>query len=589
MVGPRLSIVIVVGCVMMCGAAYALQNTDRPADYVPREVVSQGGAADFVLLEDILPWDHARNEDALKALGYSYAVVRSTDFGAYDLTETKVIVVASDQPDSFYQRLEAQAGKLEAFVAGGGVLVAHLCCEGWATGNWNDDPFLPGAPATQWAYGPTQFVTPVTPAHPVLARISDAELDNWNYTTLGWFIGLPPGVTNVVGYEGDPNGRPCYVEYLHGYGLVLATMMAPDWYGGSNVGARFRMQQDELSYALSQATVHGARLLWAGVAGFEQDGVDPDEGNPDSTPFTLKVQYLHSEGTPPTRANCIVQRREGGAWQWYKAMGMTLESGTPETGAIYSCSRQLPNGIYRYRFRFATADGDVPGRPAHFNDGPLIVGRPFLRWTGEAGFEGDGVDPDAGYRRSTYGFAVLYSDSRGDTPTVAQLIIRRNGVLLGAWKMTPDTAGDDRLGRAYRTQVYLPRPGYYRYRFRFFDASGMAAGEPSRWHTGPRVTIEPPSLALSSLAAVPTAAGAQITFTLASPAQVEAHLLNLAGRPVGTLCRGRPCEAGANTLLWNGRSDTGVRVPGGTYLVEVTARTDDGAQSRALAQVRLDR
>ncbi len=96
-------------------------------------------------------------------------------------------------------------------------------------------------------------------------------------------------------------------------------------------------------------------------------------------------------------------------------------------------------------------------------------------------------------------------------------------------------------------------------------------------------------LALSGLAAVPSAAGAQITFTLSAAAQVHARVLNIAGRPIKTLCHWRGCEAGTNTLLWNAASDGGLSVPNGTYLVEVTVRAEDGAQARALSQVSLQR
>jgi hypothetical protein len=97
------------------------------------------------------------------------------------------------------------------------------------------------------------------------------------------------------------------------------------------------------------------------------------------------------------------------------------------------------------------------------------------------------------------------------------------------------------------------------------------------------------SPALAGLTAVPTRAGAQVSFTLAAAADVEARVLNMAGRPVRTLCQGRDCAAGANTLLWNATSDAGLRVPSGAYLVEVVARTPDGSQARAVTTVRLSR
>lgn len=94
---------------------------------------------------------------------------------------------------------------------------------------------------------------------------------------------------------------------------------------------------------------------------------------------------------------------------------------------------------------------------------------------------------------------------------------------------------------------------------------------------------------LTATAAVPTNAGAQVTFGLASAAQVQARVLNIAGRPIKTLCRAKDCDSGTNTLLWNAQSDTGLPVPNGTYLIEMTAKAEDGRQGRALTQVSIRR
>jgi Tol biopolymer transport system component len=97
------------------------------------------------------------------------------------------------------------------------------------------------------------------------------------------------------------------------------------------------------------------------------------------------------------------------------------------------------------------------------------------------------------------------------------------------------------------------------------------------------------SLQLSGVSAVETVTGAEVTFTASADASVTATVLNLAGRPVRTLCRDQECKAGANTLLWDGQSDLGLAVPNGTYLVEVAARSTDGTQARAIGRVRIER
>ncbi len=97
------------------------------------------------------------------------------------------------------------------------------------------------------------------------------------------------------------------------------------------------------------------------------------------------------------------------------------------------------------------------------------------------------------------------------------------------------------------------------------------------------------TLVVTAATAMPTAAGAQIVFTVSAPASVTATVRNLAGRPVRTLCRARDCNPGGHTLSWNAQSDRGVSVPSGMYLVELLAASPDGGQARALTAVRIER
>jgi hypothetical protein len=96
-------------------------------------------------------------------------------------------------------------------------------------------------------------------------------------------------------------------------------------------------------------------------------------------------------------------------------------------------------------------------------------------------------------------------------------------------------------------------------------------------------------LTLCGTTAAPTPSGAQITFKLSAAAQVQARILNIAGRPVTTLCRATECEAGTNTLLWNGLSDSGLPVPNGTYVVQVTALSENGQQAEGLCVLKMTR
>ena len=94
-----------------------------------------------------------------------------------------------------------------------------------------------------------------------------------------------------------------------------------------------------------------------------------------------------------------------------------------------------------------------------------------------------------------------------------------------------------------------------------------------------------PSLAIVSVSAAPTVAGAAICVQLSRPAELRLIVRNLAGRPIRHLAT----HAGttAEVIIWDARNDLGTRTPAGQYLVEVQAFAGDGSISRALAPLAL--
>ncbi|MHB8993862.1 MAG: Ig-like domain-containing protein [Armatimonadota bacterium] len=98
-------------------------------------------------------------------------------------------------------------------------------------------------------------------------------------------------------------------------------------------------------------------------------------------------------------------------------------------------------------------------------------------------------------------------------------------------------------------------------------------------------TTKPAAAAAVTVASQPTALGAQIIVNLASAAEVTVSVRNLAGREVAVLQPGL-LEAGARSLLWNGRSSAGTKVPAGIYLVQVTARGTNGTVCSAIGSLR---
>lgn len=111
--------------------------------------------------------------------------------------------------------------------------------------------------------------------------------------------------------------------------------------------------------------------------------------------------------------------------------------------------------------------------------------------------------------------------------------------------------------------------------------SFKATGEPRRL----KVTVSPDGigqLAVVPQAAVQTAAGVAISYTLSRAANVDVVITNIAGRAIRRLSSSDVQSAGLNTLTWDGRDRNGLSVPAGQYLVTITGRTETGQESRAV-------
>jgi parallel beta-helix repeat protein len=351
-------------------------------------------------------------------------------------------------------------------------------------------------------------------------------------------------------------------------------------------------------------------LAWVGMPGFLADGHDPGAGAPDTTEFAFRVKITDPDDTAPAEMTVEVQRVEDcRTWVTITTLPLSPLFGTWATGMMCGATTTLPNGAYRYCFYAEDAEGAAAtGDPATWSQGPKLIGPPQLWCTGLPGREGDYLDPETGIAGETrFKFSVQCTDGEGTAPVPRRLEIQRKraddtwrgvcNVVMAAW------GGGLRGGKYYNLSRKLPA-GEYRYRFVFADDDGPATGSDSagpdatQWRLGPVVTAALSALdrtaggadaLLTSLGALPCANGAQIVFSLSAPMAVDGRILNIAGRTVCTLCNAKECDAGANTLLWNARSDSGLRVPDGTYLIEVTAKAEDGGQTRTLAQVRLSR
>ena len=77
----------------------------------------------------------------------------------------------------------------------------------------------------------------------------------------------------------------------------------------------------------------------------------------------------------------------------------------------------------------------------------------------------------------------------------------------------------------------------------------------------------------------------EIAFTLSANAELSAEIRSGDGRVLRHLTAGRAAPAGTGRLLWDLRSDGGISVPAGVYVLQITARTSNGQAARAVQPI----
>lgn len=205
------------------------ETTDvAPAGYTPTPTAEILGNSEVLLIQDFWPWSHDSNRLAIIDVGKTYGVINSNSLAGTDLTLYKIVMIASDQPTSYYVNIDANIAKIEAFVHGGGVYIAHAADMGWHVGNWAGYDIMPGG------------VTHVTilrndiqvayPASPVVngpyGVLNAAYFANWGASTHGWFTNVPPMAQIVMT---TASTKPTYIVFNYGSGRVQATMQTIEW------------------------------------------------------------------------------------------------------------------------------------------------------------------------------------------------------------------------------------------------------------------------------------------------------------------------------------------------------------------------
>ncbi|MEW6096264.1 MAG: choice-of-anchor X domain-containing protein, partial [bacterium] len=247
-------------------------------------------------------------------------------------------------------------------------------------------------------------------------------------------------------------------------------------------------------------------LYWVYEEGYIADGVNPNSGKPGNM-FTYKVKYqdYNNDSPMPGYPKVYIYNQND---TLFAVATMTLESGEGDwfTGAVYvyATNKFTTAGWYKYKFEAKDIYGaDAGGAPIWKRIGPAITGNaPVLSWTGEPGYEIDGLNPEYTSPNSLYTYRIKYSDADGDPPYGDRVYVSiyKNGKLYYLLPLMHKCGSNYKEGVIFSQTYYLFRPGIYSYKFEAKDKWGVSAiGTPTYLLSVGPIISNPPQLLWAEL------------------------------------------------------------------------------------------
>ncbi|MEW6609641.1 MAG: T9SS type A sorting domain-containing protein, partial [bacterium] len=294
-------------------------------------------------------------------------------------------------------------------------------------------------------------IAPAVNSAPVLSN-GTVNPTNGNVSTLYTFSVRYQDSEGYVPYPGYPKvhiliggvdipGSPIILPYHDGgnisSGRVYSNPITLS-YNNSNYSYYFEAMDIYRKMATPTSTYYGPvvtgggncgpELLWVGTGGYVSDGLEPEIGTR-GTIFTFKVRYrdLNNDQPKPGYPQVHIKTNEG----TYTSLKMNFEEGVVSCG-VYMATTTLSR-ITNYTYYIEAFEDNPENNSIRLPlkvemKGPRVTNAPILTWTGESGFESDGVNPDYGtVNSSSFTYKVRYYDTDGNLPKYVHLWIYKDG------------------------------------------------------------------------------------------------------------------------------------------------------------------
>lgn len=228
---------LALGLVALSSASALAQNSDTPGRGSPRAVEvsrpSVGSSPMVAIFHDgdpDPPWGGgvlAPITQILQDQGVGWQVYTSAEMGTADLSPFTKVITTSVQLVAFWEALEANRSRFEAYVQAGGILELHLASfTSWT----NTGRVFPGGFVVFHNGNNYNSVGIEDAFHRILRapnRVSEADLQNWEFSAHGYLSTVPEGATPII--RETETGNVVTAELVLGNGKILATVQPVEW------------------------------------------------------------------------------------------------------------------------------------------------------------------------------------------------------------------------------------------------------------------------------------------------------------------------------------------------------------------------
>ncbi len=231
------------------GQARPQPALDAPPAPVARSPVWQRASLQalkpVLLIMDVYPWGSTSIQDILTLNGIPYHQIQSSSIPTVSLSSYGVVIIPSDQPQSFYDTYHAHHAKFDTYVANGGIVQFHAAAWGFQGGDLSGIP-LPGGVEVEQNYQNYNYIE--LPGHPLVAGLYNPL---WGTSiSHGHFTRTLTGTLIICTEGSTAGGPPTLIEYGYGDGIVVASGQTLE-YGHDNAQVAGVILENMIPYVYS--------------------------------------------------------------------------------------------------------------------------------------------------------------------------------------------------------------------------------------------------------------------------------------------------------------------------------------------------